>query len=83
MQYFIVDEYTTEDNKDMSDSESTESLSSVSPHHQASQTIEKDLIMVKTQNLLLSASHSRVMLNINFVFPSFASGSHASPCLCL
>jgi hypothetical protein len=84
MQYFIVDEYTTEDNKGMSGSESTESLSSASsPHHQeTSQTIEKDLIMVKNSNLLLSSCHNKVMLNINLVFPP-ALGSHASPCLCL
>lgn len=55
MKYFIVDEYTTEDNKDMSDSESTESLSSVSPHHQASQTIEKDLIMVHMLRLVCAS----------------------------
>ncbi|MCI08466.1 putative serine/threonine-kinase GCN2-like protein, partial [Trifolium medium] len=55
--YFIVDEYTTEDNKGMSGSESTESLSSASsPHHQeASQTIEKDLMMVHMLRLVCAS----------------------------
>lgn len=49
-QYFMVDGYTAEDNKGMYESESLESLSSASlPHHQASQTLEKDLIVVKLQ----------------------------------
>lgn len=47
LQYFIGDEYTTEDNEDMYGSESSESVSSASPRLQASQTVEKDLIMVK------------------------------------
>lgn len=83
MQYFIVDEYATEDNKGVYDSESSESISSVSlPHHQASQTIEKDLIMVKI--LIFYRYHlvTIVFLSINLAFPSFALGSHASPCLC-
>lgn len=48
MQSFMDDEYTAEDNKVMYESESSESLSSDSlPRHQASQTLEKDLIVVK------------------------------------
>lgn len=48
LQYFIVDEYTTEDNEGINETESSESLSSASLlHHQPSQTIEKDLIVVK------------------------------------
>lgn len=64
----MVDDYTTEDSKGISDSESTESLSSVSlPHHQASQ-IEKDLLMVKNSKFTLSAFHHRVMFDISLVF---------------
>lgn len=55
-EYFIVDEYATEDNKGVYDSESSESISSVSlPHHQASQTIEKDLIMVHMLRLVCAS----------------------------
>ncbi|KAI5390649.1 eIF-2-alpha kinase GCN2 isoform X1 [Lathyrus oleraceus] len=55
-EYLMVDEYTTEESKGISDSESTESLSSVSlPHHQASQIIEKDLIMVHLLRLSLAS----------------------------
>lgn len=83
MQYFIVDECTTEDSEGMYDSESSESLSSASlAHNQASQTIEKDLVMVKLKILSLSACHMRILLSINLVFLPFALGSHASPCLC-
>lgn len=50
MQYFMLDEYTAEDNRGMYESKSSESLSSASlPHHQASQTLEKDLIVVILQ----------------------------------
>ncbi|XP_027353753.1 eIF-2-alpha kinase GCN2 isoform X2 [Abrus precatorius] len=46
-EYFIVDEYKAEDNEGMFKSESSDSQSSASlPHHQPSQTVEKDLIMV-------------------------------------
>ncbi|CAK8575820.1 unnamed protein product [Lathyrus sativus] len=52
----MVDKYTTEDSNGISDSESTKSLSSVSlPHHQASQIIEKDLIMVHLLRLSLAS----------------------------
>ncbi|XP_058730031.1 eIF-2-alpha kinase GCN2 isoform X2 [Vicia villosa] len=54
-EYSMFDEYTTEDSKGISDSESTESLSSVSlPHHQASQ-IEKDLLMVHLLRIALAS----------------------------
>jgi len=48
LQYFIVDKYTTEDNEGINESESPEALPSDSlPRPQSSQTIEKDILMVK------------------------------------
>lgn len=61
LQDFIVDESTTEDNEGMYESESSESLlSASSTHHQASQTVEKDLIMVKPKFIFIN------MLDENF-----------------
>ncbi|KAH1220237.1 eIF-2-alpha kinase GCN2 [Glycine max] len=55
-EYFIVDEYTTEHNEGINESESSESLSSESlPHHQPSQTVEKDLIMVHMLRLVCAS----------------------------
>ncbi|TKY67456.1 serine/threonine-protein kinase GCN2 [Spatholobus suberectus] len=55
-EYVIVDEYTTEDNEGINESESSESLSSASlPHHQPSQTVEKDLIMVHMLRLVCAS----------------------------
>jgi len=48
LQYFIVDEYATKDNEGINESESSEALPSDSlPHLQPSQTVEKDIMMVK------------------------------------
>ncbi|KAK7262583.1 hypothetical protein RJT34_30157 [Clitoria ternatea] len=60
-EYFAVDEYTTEDNEDMHASESSESLSFASlPHHQPSQTVERDLIMVHMLRLVCASSGTLV-----------------------
>ncbi|XP_061357537.1 eIF-2-alpha kinase GCN2 isoform X2 [Gastrolobium bilobum] len=51
-EYFIVDEYTTDDNEGMYESESSESLSS---HHQPSEIVAKDLIMVHMLRLVCAS----------------------------
>ncbi|MED6145686.1 hypothetical protein PIB30_027686, partial [Stylosanthes scabra] len=43
---FVFAEYTPQDDEQMYESMSSESLSSASTHHQTSETVEKDLIMV-------------------------------------
>ncbi|KAK7312406.1 hypothetical protein VNO77_36234 [Canavalia gladiata] len=51
-EFFIVDKYTAEDNE----GESSESLSSASlPHHQPSETVEKDLMMVHMLRLVCAS----------------------------
>jgi len=48
LQYFTVDEYAIEDNEGINESESSEAVpSDSSPHLQPSQTVEKDIMMVK------------------------------------
>ncbi|XP_020236018.1 eIF-2-alpha kinase GCN2 isoform X2 [Cajanus cajan] len=55
-EYFVVDEYATEDNEGIKESKSFESLSSASlPHHQPSQTFERDLIMVHMLRLVCAS----------------------------
>ncbi|WVZ04349.1 hypothetical protein V8G54_025155 [Vigna mungo] len=58
-EYFIVDKYTTEDNDGINESESPKALpSDFLPHHQPSQTIEKDILMVHMLRLVCASNRS-------------------------
>ncbi|XP_017433033.1 eIF-2-alpha kinase GCN2 isoform X4 [Vigna angularis] len=58
-EYFIVDKYTTEDNDGINESESPKALpSDFLPHHQPSQTIEKDILMVHMLRLVCASNGS-------------------------